>query len=96
MVISIIGLSILVGIGFQMQWTSILMLSSVGALLALSLNFLRVVLMTLASAYWGDAMFDFLHGVWGGQVFSGILFTIYYYLIVWILPNRPSQLPSRG
>lgn len=85
MVISITFLSILIGVGFQMRWISILLLSSMAPLLAMGMNFLRVVLMTLAAAYWDDSVFEFLHGVWGGQVFAGTLFTIYYYLIVWML-----------
>lgn len=59
----------------------------IGVLLALLFNVPRIMLLALASVYWGKDSFEFWHGPIGGQIFTGILFTVYYYAVMW-LANR--------
>jgi exosortase/archaeosortase family protein len=87
MVITVLTISVLIGISFRMGWPKVITLCSLGTILAFSLNLGRVVLMTIAVAEWGDQSFEFWHGFWGGQIFSGLLFTLYYYLVTWLLPK---------
>jgi exosortase/archaeosortase family protein len=91
MVITLFSISILVGIAFHMRWLSVVTLCFLGTILAFSLNLGRVALMTIATAEWGNQSFEFWHGFWGGQIFSGLLFTLYYYLVTWLLPKSPTQ-----
>jgi exosortase/archaeosortase family protein len=53
-----------------------------GIILALVMNIPRVMLLAIASVYWGKASFDFWHGPIGGQLFSSVMFTIYYYIVM--------------
>lgn len=57
-------------------------LMAIGIVLALVFNVPRIMLLTLASVYWGKAAFEFWHGPWGGQIFTGVLFTVYYYAVM--------------
>jgi exosortase len=90
LLVSILCVSLLVGISFALSWTRTFFLSGLGLILAFSLNAIRIALMAVAAAEWGDQAFEFWHGFWGGQIFASLLFTIYYYLIVWMLP-KPSH-----
>jgi exosortase/archaeosortase family protein len=96
MMITMICITLLTGIAFQMRKWVILQLAVVGTLLALGLNVLRVALMAFAIAHWGNHAFEFWHGFWGGQIFSGLLFTIYYYLVMAQLPTNPSRPPGHA
>jgi exosortase/archaeosortase family protein len=87
MVTTILSISVITGVAFQLNWYRTLAIACLGSILALGLNLVRVSLMILAVAYWGDQSFEFWHGFWGGQIFAGLLFTIYYYLVVSLLPN---------
>jgi exosortase/archaeosortase family protein len=51
-------------------------------------NMPRLAVLVLAKAYWGESSFNFWHDGWGGQIFMGSLFTVYYYLVMWIV-NKP-------
>jgi len=55
--------------------------------LALIFNVPRIMLLAIAAVYWGETSFKFWHGPWGGQMFSGVLFTVYYYAVMG-LANR--------
>jgi exosortase/archaeosortase family protein len=91
MMVTIICVTLLTGIAFQMRKRVILLLAILGTLLALSLNVLRVALMAFAIAYWGAHAFEFWHGFWGGQIFASVLLTIYYYLVMAVLPNSSNS-----
>jgi exosortase len=52
------------------------------AILALVANIPRIMLVTIAHVYWGKWWFDFWHGFWGGQIFVGVLFTLYQYVVL--------------
>jgi exosortase/archaeosortase family protein len=80
------------GLFLKQNWVSTLMMMVVGAGLALIFNIPRIMLLTLASVYWGEGWFNFWHGTWGGQVFTGLLFTLYYYSIMAMVNRRrPKQ-----
>jgi exosortase/archaeosortase family protein len=76
----IVGTSVVLGLFMQQKWPKIWLVAVLGAILALIFNIPRVVLLTFAAVYWGKPSFDFWHGPIGGQIFSGVLLTIYYYM----------------
>jgi exosortase/archaeosortase family protein len=77
------------GIFFKQNWVITLAMMLAGAILALMFNVPRIMLLTMASVYWGQASFDFWHGTWGGQLFTGVLFTVYYYAVMAMVKRRP-------
>jgi exosortase/archaeosortase family protein len=87
MMVTIISMTALVGIAFDLKRAKILKLTVLSAMLAMALNAGRIALMAIAIAFWGPKAFDFWHGFWGGQIFASALFTIYYYLVMAALPN---------
>lgn len=80
------------GIFFKKNWVFTLLIMIVGAVLALIFNIPRIMLLTMASVYWGEASFKFWHGTWGGQLFTSILFAIYYYAIMALIKYRPKRM----
>ncbi|MBD2021735.1 archaeosortase/exosortase family protein, partial [Leptolyngbya sp. FACHB-36] len=66
-------------------------LMAIGIVLALVFNVPRIMLLTLASVYWGKAAFEFWHGPWGGQIFTGVLFTVYYYAVMGLTNRSPKK-----
>jgi exosortase/archaeosortase family protein len=82
--------SLVLGLFLKQGGRSIIVMMIVGAFLALVSNVPRIVLLTLAAIYWGEKWFEFWHGAIGGQIFSGLMFTAYYYLIMWIV-KRPNS-----
>ena len=83
--------SLVLGLFFRQSWQKILLMISIGVSLALLANIPRIMLMAYAYATWGKASFHFWHGTWGGQIFSTILFTIYYYAAMAIIKQRSRQ-----
>jgi exosortase/archaeosortase family protein len=94
MAITMAGTSLLLGLILNQSWQRIVGLVILGIALGLVFNVPRIVVLTLAAANWGEESFNFWHGFWGGQIFSSILFTAYYYLIMNFLPQRAFR--SRG
>lgn len=86
----------IVGQFMQLSVRKTVLLIIGGVTLALSLNVPRVMMLAIASVYWGKQSFDFWHGSIGGQIFAGILFTIYYYLAMWIIDRKPNVKASRS
>ena len=89
--------SLLLGIFWkQPMWkTSLFVL--MGIAFSLISNVPRIMLMTLASVYWGPESFEFWHGFWGGQIFLSILFTVHYYAMLALLdwdPFKPDQVAT--
>lgn len=62
-----------------------------GIFLALLSNVPRIMLLAASLAYWGRGAFEFWHGPWGGQIFSTILFTIYYYVVMAIAKRKSAK-----
>lgn len=82
---------LLMGIFLKQNWLNTTLMVVVGSALALVFNIPRIMLLTLASVYWGEGWFHFWHGTWGGQIFTGLLFTVYYYAIMWMVNRRPKK-----
>lgn len=83
---------LLVGLFFEQSRIRTMGLILVGIVLALLANVVRIALVTLALAYWGEFWFDFWHGSWGAQIFIGILFTFYYYTVIPFLKKQKQKL----
>ncbi len=84
---------LIMGLFLKQNWLRILGFIAIGIVASLIFNVPRVMLLAVASVYWGHSWFQFWHGPWGGQLFSGVLFTVYYYLVMW-LANRQSRAGS--
>lgn len=84
---------LLFGLFFKLDRIKTLSLILMGIMLALIFNVPRIMLVTLAAVYWGDKWFHFWHGSWGAQIFVGILFTAYYYLVMAIIDRSFKKLP---
>lgn len=80
--------SLVLGLFLKQGKKAILLMILVGAVLALLTNVPRIMVMTLASVYWGERWFYFWHDSWGGQIFVSGLFTIYYYIIMAVISTR--------
>ncbi|MER3476131.1 MAG: hypothetical protein C4287_05710 [Leptolyngbya sp. ERB_1_2] len=73
--------AVVIGLAFRLRSSTVIQLTAIGITLAFVLNTFRIAVMVLAAVYWEKAAFEFWHGAIGGQIFSGILFTLYYYAI---------------
>jgi exosortase/archaeosortase family protein len=87
--IAIAGL--VLGLFLKQRWSKITILMGIGVVLSLVFNVPRVMLVTIASVYWGKYWFDFWHHSWGAQIFVSVIFTIYYYGVMAIVKQRPKQ-----
>lgn len=85
--------SLVLGLFLKQSRTTILLMMSVGITLALLFNIPRIMLVTIASVYWGEHWFEFWHSSWGGQIFVGVLFTIYYYVVMALVKQPTGQKP---
>lgn len=63
----------------------------IGVVAALVFNVPRIMLLAVASVYWGQGWFNFWHGPWGGQLFTGVLFTFYYYAVMAMAKSRSQK-----
>lgn len=79
------------GIFLKQRWQTVSIMTIFGAILALIFNIPRIMLLTVASIHWGEESFNFWHGPWGGQLFTGVLFTVYYYTVMAMIKRRPSK-----
>ena len=75
---------LVMGLFLQQSRAKILEFIAIGVVASLVFNVPRVMLLAVASVYWGHDWFAFWHGPWGGQLFSGVLFTVYYYVVMWL------------
>ncbi|MEO1067524.1 MAG: cyanoexosortase C [Cyanobacteria bacterium J06638_6] len=82
------GISVVWGLFDRQHWPRILLVAAMGIAIALTFNIPRIMLMTFAAVYWGEDSFEFWHGPWGGQIFSAIMFTAYYYGAMAIYSQR--------
>jgi exosortase len=88
--------SLALGLFLKRSPRNILYLTVIGVALALIANIPRIMLMAYANAYWGKASFHFWHGPWGGQIFSTIMFTIYYYIVMAMIKKRSPKPASHS
>lgn len=83
--------SLLMALFFKQSFIKSCWIVLIGILLALVANVPRIMLMSMAAAYWGHDSFEFWHGFWGGQIFLSILFTAHYYAVMAVIKHRPNQ-----
>lgn len=95
MAFSIAGFAFMMGLYLKQSWQKTLILIAIGVALALAFNVPRIMLMTLAIVYWGKDAFEFWHGPIGGQIFAGVLFTVYYYLAMALIHWKPGKVKSK-
>ena len=91
MAVAMAVMGLLLGIFFNRSWQRIVGLMATGIIVGLAFNVLRVMLMSLAAAYWGEWWFEFWHGSWGAQIFVGVLFTVYYYIAMALVRKNTSS-----
>jgi exosortase/archaeosortase family protein len=80
------------GLLFKLKRGAIFGLMAAAVAVALIANIPRLILVSIAYVYWGKAWFEFWHGFWGGQIFSTILFTIFYYSVMAVVKQQNSNL----
>lgn len=81
MAITVAAAGLFMGLLYRQPRRQMVWLIGTATVVALIANIPRLMLVTIAHVYWGPKWFHFWHGFWGGQIFSGILFTIYYYAV---------------
>ncbi len=85
------GMGVLIGRFMTLTWRKTFGLMLFGWALSLVLNIPRIMLMSIAAIHWGKDSFDFWHGPIGGQLFAGLLFTIYYYVVMWAIDRKSTS-----
>ncbi len=95
MAFPIAGFAFIMGMYFKQSWPKILALIAIGVVLALAFNVPRIMLLAIAVVYWGKDSFEFWHGPIGGQIFSTIMLTIYYYVAMAMIEQKPKQISSK-
>jgi exosortase/archaeosortase family protein len=88
MALTTMAAGLIIGLLLKQSWQKITAMIILGTILALMFNVPRIMLLAVASVYWGPSWFGFWHGPWGGQIFSGVLFTVYYYVVMGIAQRR--------
>lgn len=83
--------SLVVGLALRESMIKVVAMVVIGIVLALIANIPRIMLLAMSEAYWGKGIFEFWHGSWGGQIFAGIMFTLYYYIVMAIRNHNPSR-----
>jgi exosortase/archaeosortase family protein len=98
MAYTILGCSLLCGLFLNMPWPKTILMMAVGWGLAMACNVPRIMLLAIASVYWGKSSFEFWHGPIGGQLFSGVMFTLYYYIVMAIINSTGGkpELPAKS
>lgn len=89
MAITIAAAGFFMGLLYKQKRSQMIWLIVSAAAIALIANIPRLMLVTIAHVYWGEWWFKFWHGFWGGQIFSGILFTVYYYVVEALSKKQP-------
>lgn len=89
MAITVAIAGLFLGLIFRQTFSEIAKFMTIGVLMALLANLPRLMLVSIAYVYWGQGWFNFWHGFWGGQVFSALLFTLYYYSVIYL--TKPAK-----
>nr|WP_275333836.1 cyanoexosortase C [Nodosilinea sp. TSF1-S3]MDF0367321.1 cyanoexosortase C [Nodosilinea sp. TSF1-S3] len=89
LIMAVTGL--VMGVFLKQSWKKTLGFVGIGIVAALAFNVPRIMLLAVASVYWGQSWFDFWHGPWGGQLFTGLLFTVYYYTVMAMVKRRSGK-----
>jgi exosortase/archaeosortase family protein len=90
MIFILMSVGFLTGKFMKLSYLKTSILMAFGLILAVTMNIPRLMLLAVAAVYWGKSYFDFWHGSIGGQIFAGLLFTLYYYGVEAILKYKKS------
>jgi exosortase/archaeosortase family protein len=92
MAVTVAAFGFLMSLFMKQPMARTIAIGIMGLLLGLLFNVPRIMVMTFASVYWGKASFEFWHGSIGGQIFSTILLTVFYYIAMALMkpPKQPS------
>ncbi len=93
MAVSVAIMGALFGLFLKQRLYKIILLTITGVFLSLLFNVPRIMLMAIASVYWGSYWFHFWHSSWGSQIFVGALFTVYYYILMAALKQPAKAKP---
>ena len=91
MAITLAAAGLFMGILYKQPRNQMVALISVAVAVAFVANIPRLMLVTIAHVYWGPGWFEFWHGFWGGQIFSGVLFTLYYYAVEYLTKRNSAK-----
>lgn len=91
MAITVAAAGLFMGLLYKQKRSQMIGLILVSTVISLIANIPRLMLVTIANVYWGPGWFHFWHGFWGGQIFSGVLFTIYYYVAMALMSNSAAK-----
>jgi exosortase/archaeosortase family protein len=94
MAISVAATGLFMGILYKQKPRQMAMLIVIAAFISLLFNIPRLMLVTIAHVYWGPWWFNFWHGFWGGQIFVGVLLTVYYYVMMALIEHSKKELKS--
>jgi exosortase/archaeosortase family protein len=93
MAVTVATFGLVMGLFMKQPLTKAIAIAVAGYVLGLLFNVPRIVVLTFASVYWGKPSFDFWHGPIGGQIFSSILLTIFYYVAMGVM-NSSNRKPT--
>ena len=96
MAITIAATGLFMGLLYKQKRSQMVLLIVTAAAIVMLANIPRLMLVTIASVYWGPWWFNFWHGFWGGQIFSGLLLTIYYYVVMALVNRKPQSTGHRS
>jgi len=88
MAVTMACIGLMLGIFFKQGIYKTCLIVFLGVILALITNVPRIILLAYVVGYFDEAVFDFWHGPWGGQIFSALLFTPYYYIVMAIIHSK--------
>ncbi|MEA5448607.1 cyanoexosortase C [Leptolyngbya sp. CCNP1308] len=91
MALSIAATGLFMGILYKQNRVQMAILIVIAMVVSLAFNIPRLMLVTLAHVYWGPWWFDFWHGFWGGQIFVGLLLTLYYYVMMAMIERNKAR-----
>jgi exosortase len=91
MAFTLVGVGFVMGCGLKCSRRKTMLIMLFGWALALGLNIPRIMLLAIASVYWGKQSFEFWHGPIGGQMFAMVMFTVYYYAVMWLVETRKTR-----
>lgn len=92
MACTIAASGLIMGLLLKQSWPKNFAIILAGFVMGLFFNIPRIMLLTLASVYWGQESFDFWHSNWGSQIIAGLIVTIYYYVVMAIIKCRFNEL----
>ncbi|MFH7244811.1 MAG: cyanoexosortase C [Spirulina sp.] len=91
MACTIAASGLIMGLLLKQPWSKIGLMMLAGFVMGLVFNIPRIMLLTMASVYWGQESFNFWHSNWGSQIIAGLILTAYYYAVMAMVKRRPRK-----